>query len=385
MMTILEALEKCPYPVTDESRNYHKMAAALAHYLRANGTPVFIHRHQAQVPKDFLDKFLARFNLPVTWTFERVFYDVDDNKQGEIKRYNCLMIVDNRIIVVPSEERMIGRKESLYDYYFAFVGEDATQEMQEWLAQEVAEALRNLTVPDVDRIGILQEGQRGIEIATLNLPAVQFKPDNYSKEINEWWDYLNDSIEKDKKMKGKLSILQGPPGCGKTMFLRSMLYKFRTNAKSKFIYVPLHTAKSLSSPAFVPVLNAWSQRKIVLVVEDADMLLGKRTKGGDGLISEFLNLTDGILGAALNLHVVVTTNLPKTEFDPAITRPGRLHSLLQFDLLPKEQAAMVYKRECGKDLVTDKDKLSLAEIYAMAAEEDNGAEAKKAQQTGQYL
>src|SRR5690606_15176095 len=89
--------------------------------------------------------------------------------------------------------------------------------------------------------------------------------------------------------------------------------------------------------------------------------------GADNMhnISALLNLTDGLWGAALDLRIVATTNAKSLEFDPAITRPGRMTVLETIGKLDNEHANAVYTRLTGK-AIKGSGSYTLAEVYAAA-------------------
>ena len=67
-------------------------------------------------------------------------------------------------------------------------------------------------------------------------------------------------------------------------------------------------------------------------------------------------------------------------------RPGRLHTIMHFDVLPYDQAKKIYHRECGRsDLARpDGEGYTLAEVYFKAKNHDNKAKNKKKVEVGSY-
>jgi len=238
----------------------------------------------------------------------------------------------------------------------------------------------------VQRIFMLVDyGNGDFNFHSNKIPLSTFKKDNYVTENVEWMQKLKEGLFSPTAT-GRLSILQGPAGTGKTRYLRALMQELGENVAP--IVLPVSLAGELSQPRMLGQITAndeFEGKNLLLIIEDGDGLLEKRDRASS-VISDFLNIVDGLVGEIVNLHVIVTTNLQKKDFDPAITRPGRLHSILYFEALPYEQAAKVYKRETGDDLAKDKDEYTLAEIYALALNHGNGVREKKASVgAGQYL
>lgn len=238
----------------------------------------------------------------------------------------------------------------------------------------------------VQRIFMLVDyGNGDFNFHSNKIPISTFKTENYVAENVTWMSKLKEGLFSPTAT-GRLTILQGPAGTGKTRYLRALMQELGDDCAA--IVLPVSLAGELSQPRMLGQITAneeFEGKNLLLIIEDGDGLLEKRDRASS-VISDFLNIVDGLVGEIVNLHVVVTTNLQKKDFDPAITRPGRLHSILYFEALPYEQAAKVYRRETGEDLAKDKDEYTLAEIYALALNHGNGVREKKAAVgAGQYL
>ena len=163
-----------------------------------------------------------------------------------------------------------------------------------------------------------------------------------------------------------LSILFGPPGCGKTSYLRAPMARLRD--KAVFYYVPVSEVEMLSSPRFVGFwveqTRQHQQKHKIAILEDAEELLLPRDAGTRDKVSNLLNLADGFLGDHMKLHVVATTNAPVRQLDPALLRPGRLMGMREFRRLSRPEAQRLAAAK-GLTLVEQND-YSLAELYCGA-------------------
>lgn len=183
--------------------------------------------------------------------------------------------------------------------------------------------------------------------------------DNYP--LKEYYTFLNgQSLEEfyDSYMSSKASILIliGPPGTGKTTFIRGLLHHTNSNA------VVTYNQKVLEDDEFFAGFIENDNIQI-LVLEDADVMLTPRSNGNP-LMMKFLNVADGLASCA-NKKIIFTTNLPSTkEIDTALTRPGRCHNILEFGPLPIEQAKLVAAQmNLELNLNDSVTSLTLAEIF----------------------
>jgi hypothetical protein len=186
---------------------------------------------------------------------------------------------------------------------------------------------------------------------------------NYGTDFPAWEQQWTERM---RRTPSGLTIFHGPPGCGKTSYLRALMA--RLIDKAVFYFIPVSEAEMLSNPRFV---NFWIKQtkrhqkktKIVLL-EDAEELLLPRNSGNRDKVSTLLNLADGFLGDHLKLHVIATTNAPVRELDPALLRPGRLVGARAFRRLTRLEAQRLAD---AKGLaLPDQEDFSVAELYCGA-------------------
>jgi hypothetical protein len=187
--------------------------------------------------------------------------------------------------------------------------------------------------------------------------------DNYSTEVLEEVEYVMNAFKKSPPG-GRICILNGEPGTGKTHLIRSML----SQLDNIFVIIPSNLVDSLDKPEFLPLLLSVKNehnKPIIMVIEDGDTCLVPRKNDNISTITSLLNLSDGILGAIIDIKMIISTNADIVDMDQAIMRPGRLCKQIHVGPLPYEQANKVYRRiskneELSLDIVK---KYTLAEIY----------------------
>lgn len=136
-------------------------------------------------------------------------------------------------------------------------------------------------------------------------------------------------------------LLHGRPGTGKTSIISALSGHIGFN-----LYVLALTSTSLSDESLLSLLLDVPQRSAVLL-EDIDAVVRQRTVGpAEGkeprgpTFSGLLNALDGV-ASRQGIMVFLTTNHPEV-LDPALTRPGRVDRVLEFqDAGPRQIEAMV--------------------------------------------
>jgi hypothetical protein len=159
----------------------------------------------------------------------------------------------------------------------------------------------------------------------------------YGEDILEW---IGDFAEKTTSRAGGLTIFDGPPGTGKTSLISEMIR--RLEKTHVFYSLPVSQDRALSSPELVPFWQKENTRHAdrvkVIVMEDSERLLWRRTGDNREAVSSLLNIADGLMGRMLRLHVICSVNAKMEDLDPAVLRPGRLMNHRRFEPLSREAA-----------------------------------------------
>lgn len=186
---------------------------------------------------------------------------------------------------------------------------------------------------------------------------------NYSEEVLAGFDRVVSELNAEKP-RGRIAIFDGPPGTGKTFMVRAILQEVR----GIHVMIPSHMVASLADPSILPAiidLKSSEDEPILFIIEDGDEVIAPRGADNMPAISSVLNLGDGILGACLDIRVVITTNAKRAEMDEAMTRPGRLISIVHIGRLTVKETNAVYERITGVPGEFS-DGTTIAEIYSKA-------------------
>jgi hypothetical protein len=205
--------------------------------------------------------------------------------------------------------------------------------------------------------------------------------DKFVKVDDITLDEFNTSLPNDKilneirKDSSGILIFHGEPGCGKSSYIK---YLIQTCTDKNFIILSQDLLTG-DMDKFRKLLLDVEGTQRVFIIEDCENLVKSRESVGINnniVISDFLNITDGIYGDMFKMKFILTFNTDLKTIDPALLRKGRLKCKYKFEKLHGEKLKALAKK-LGIEINEENIKLgmTLSDLYNYG--EDNGAGSKK--------
>jgi hypothetical protein len=244
------------------------------------------------------------------------------------------------------------RSKDIFDFELYYNGDESV--LNEFL--EIIAPFRTPENVDAKKAFLVVNGVTGLKLRDFDIKEMKL---DVEKHYNDDFQLVHTEVEKFLNNDDSgLIILHGKHGTGKSSYIRHIAGM----TDKKVIYFTSDMAQQIASPNFIPFIM--ERKGSVIVLEDCEELLVARSGRGSVNIgiTNILNMSDGLLGDALNLKFVCTFNAPLRDIDKALLRKGRLVARYEFnDLAPEKANALI--AEQNLDVPQQLSPISLADLY----------------------
>jgi hypothetical protein len=282
---------------------------------------------------------------------EEFINKINDNL---VKIYDC---GKNKNVFISDSSLLIVEHEGEENYSFSLLSLNEKE-----ILNFVEIAGQHLTKNKKNTVSVLTSGMDGFYLTPIGTLDAPFARDNYTQEVVDGFDFAVSDLKSPDPF-GRLTVINGPPGTGKTYLIRGIINELDNNT---VVLIPPKLISEIDGPSLLPTFighRRKNKRSIVIIIEDADACLAPRMNDNISSISSLLNHTDGILGTLLDIKIIASTNQENMEFDDALTRAGRLSRHIEVDPLSADKAQEVYKRLTDQEIKYNKPTI-LADVYA---------------------
>jgi|GEM_PF-7087775 len=206
-------------------------------------------------------------------------------------------------------------------------------------------------------------------------------PEGTRRELAKLMEYTPDGGPP-----GRLILLHGQPGTGKTHAIRALMAEWQAWCEPELVVDPESALFDYQYLRKLLTVQQFRIRRIrerwrLVIAEDADRFIRAYDRNGDNsALDRLLNATDGILGQSSKTLFLLTSNVELSTINPSLARPGRCLGAIGFEPFSPAGA----REWLGEGSTATARPMTLAELYELK-HGVHSTRPRKSTGLGQYL
>jgi len=202
--------------------------------------------------------------------------------------------------------------------------------------------------------------QNLLKVEAFNLDL--FLDQNYEEEVAEAIRSFSSLFKDRRGLKGKIALLHGPVGTGKSTIIRGLCREAYLDGFS--VVLIENPLLFLTNGGYQELISEREDPLFMICEDSAEIFATDLREANSDLFSRIANLTDGMVGEFRPRDIILfSSNCKIDKLDEAITRPGRCLANIYVGNLSRKKALDFLREKGIENPHIDGSSISLASLF----------------------